>query len=152
MSAQEDLFGYVCDELSDVYLDPGHVYAKFLISGEAAVYPVRIWARDSMAQLLITLPNRIPPGARADAAEAICGINYSVTIGSFELDFRDGEVRFVVSTFLEEDRLPNTIWQSMMGAGLSTVERFTPVFLSLVYGNESPREALSTIGFYEEEE
>lgn len=152
MSAQEDLFDYVNDEIVDAFLAPDHSCARFLISGELAVYPVRIWTRNLLAQLQITLPIRIPEGARRDVAEAICGINYAETIGGFELDFRDGDIRFVVTTFLEEDRLPKSVWNNLMGAGISTVERFAPAIFSMVYGNESPREALTTIGFYDESE
>jgi hypothetical protein len=150
MPASEDLIGYLCDEISDVCVQPEHRYSKFVISGEVAVYPVRCWAKETAAQILITLPILVPEGARRDVAEALCSINYAVTVGSFELDSRDGEIRFVVSTFLEEDRLPRSIWQLMMGAALSTAERFTPVICSMVYCNESPKEALATIGFYDE--
>jgi hypothetical protein len=150
MPASEDLFDYLCEDISDVYWEPGKNYAKFAISGTVAVYSVRCWAKDSTAQVLITLPILVPEGARRDVAEALCGINYAVTIGSFELDFRDGEMRFVVSTFLEDDRLSRSVWQSMMGAAISTAERITPVICSMIYGNESPQEALATIGFYDE--
>jgi len=152
MPASEDLLDYLCEDISDVYWEPEKNYAKFVISGSVAVYSVRCWAKDSAAQVLVTLPILVPEGARRDVAEALCGINYGVTIGSFELDFRDGEMRFVVSTFLEDDRLSRSIWQSMMGAALSTAERFTPVICSVIYGNESPKEALAAIRFYDETE
>lgn len=152
MSAQQDLFDYACEELKDVYVNHDRGYVKFLITGDVAAYPIRVWTQDSLAQVLLTLPIRIPEGARSDVAEAICSINYSLTMGGFELDFRDGEVRFVVSTFLEEDSLPRSIWQNLMSVGVSTVERFASVLCSMVYGNESAQEALSTIGFFDESE
>ena len=150
MPASEDLIDHLCEDISDVYWDPQHKYAKFAITGRVAVYAVRCWAKDSAAQVLVTLPILVPDGARRDVAEALCSINYGVTIGSFELDSRDGEMRFVVSTFLEEDRMSRSIWQSMMSAALNTVERFTPVICSMIYGNESPKEALAAIKFYDE--
>jgi hypothetical protein len=91
---------------------------------------------------VMVLPIRVPENRRAAMAETLLRINYQLRLGTFEMDFDDGELRFRVALVLGEhvpDREEVGRWLLLVSA---MVDGFFPVFAAVMYGTLSPRQAV----------
>ena len=91
------------------------------------------------------LPILIPAGGRVMIAEAITRANYGLRIGKFEMDFDDGELRFQIAHVLAGDVLEDSVIARLFATSLAMLDRYLPAFLSVVYGNELPEEAIQVV-------
>ena len=90
-------------------------------------------------------PFKVPEDARMAAAEFITRANYGMRIGNFELDFRDGEVRYKTSFDFEGATLtPELIKQAIYPAVL-TIDRYMPGLMGVAHGGRDPAEAIAEI-------
>jgi len=99
-------------------------------------------ADQDLFQVIGFAPNDVPPGARPAVAEALTRANYGLKIGKFEMDYEDGELRFQAASVLVNDDLPDPIIARLIGTTLAMLDRYLPAFLSVVYGNETPEDAI----------
>jgi hypothetical protein len=105
---------------------------------------------DTEKKLLIYLksPTLIPTALRTNAALYLMYINNMIALGSFELDFEDGEVRFKISsmgTNLSED-----VVKYMTQLSMAMMDRFFPGLMAVVYGKVEPSQAYQTCASWEE--
>jgi hypothetical protein len=87
-------------------------------------------------------PIRVPEGGRPAIAEAITRANYALKYGKFELDFNDGELRYQISQMLLDGELDDAIIGRAFGATMAMLDCYLPAFLSVIYGNELPKDAI----------
>jgi len=93
------------------------------------------------ANFLLTAPDN----KLAEVAEFLHRANYGIVIGNFELDFRDGEIRYKVSTDFE-DHIPTSQYISnMISCALAMSERYVMGLGAVIYGNRSPAEVIDEI-------
>lgn len=85
---------------------------------------------------------RIPEGARPMIAETIARANFGLQIGKFEMDFDEGELRFQASQVLTEDGLDDDVIGRLMGTTMAMLDIYLPAVLSVIYGNELPKDAV----------
>ena len=93
----------------------------------------------------VHLPTKTPEGRRREAAEFITRANYGLSIGNFEMDMEDGEIRFKVSMDVEGGTLSPPMVINMMMTGFTMVDRYFPGFMSVMYGNAIPAVAVREI-------
>lgn len=91
------------------------------------------------------LPASVPEDKRLDVAEFITRANYGLVIGNFEMDFNDGEVRFKVSVDVEGGDLTSKMIENVLGANLTTMDRYFAGFMAVIYGDLEPSEAIADI-------
>jgi len=99
-------------------------------------------AESDPLMFVMVLPIRVPENRRAAMAETLLRINYQLRLGTFEMDFDDGELRFRVALVLGEhvpDREEVGRWLLLVSA---MVDGFFPVFAAVMYGTLSPRQAV----------
>jgi len=82
---------------------------------------------------------------RLETMEYITRANYGLQIGNFEMDLRDGEIRFKVSIDVEAGTLSTVMVRNMMSAGFCTVDRYFPGLMSVIFGNAVPAQAIEEI-------
>ena len=87
-------------------------------------------------------PVRVPEGARSAVAETIARANYGLKVGKFEMDVDSGELRFQAAQILTEDCLDETVIDRLMGTTMSMLDMYLPAVLSVIYGNELPKDAI----------
>ena len=87
-------------------------------------------------------PVRVPEGARLAIAETIARANYGLRVGKFEMDFDDGELRFQAAHILTDDSLEEDVIDRLMGTTMSMLDMYLPAILSVIYGNEFPKDAI----------
>lgn len=76
-------------------------------------------------------PDQIPPEKRGDFAIFITGVNYELTIGNFELDFDDGELRLRTSLPFDQEGLKIQILEKIININIETMNYYFPQFKML---------------------
>jgi hypothetical protein len=112
--------------------------------GEVGTYRIfaRVDADDSLFQVFGYSPVRVPPGSRPAIAEAVARINYGLRVGKFEMDCDEGELRFQAAQILPDDDLDEQTIQRLIGTTMSMLNIYLPAVLSVIYGNELPKDAV----------
>jgi hypothetical protein len=91
------------------------------------------------------LPVNTPTDKMATMAEFITRANRGMRIGNFELDFEDGEIRYKTSIDIEGGELTSKMIDNLLRANLSTMNRYFPGMMELIYSDKSPKEAIQKI-------
>ncbi len=99
-----------------------------------------------MSDTHVTAYFRLPVSAKdclRPMAEFITRANYGLHMGCFELDFRDGEIRYKMSisnTALEAN--PDNEINLMMSIPCSTIDTYSSGIIGVLSGYEEPEEAV----------
>ncbi|MDY7023787.1 MAG: YbjN domain-containing protein, partial [Cyanobacteriota bacterium] len=87
----------------------------------------------------------VPGEKRYSVAALITMINYGIIVGNFEMNFYDGEIRYKTSLDVEGDRLSPTLVKHLVYANVTTMDKYLPGIMSIIFGNISAEEAISRI-------
>jgi hypothetical protein len=88
---------------------------------------------------------RVPSGCRPSVAEAVARANYGLKVGKFELDFEEGDLRFQAAQLLPYDSLEDHTIERLIGTTMAMLNMYLPAFLSVIYGNEVPQDAIRQV-------
>jgi hypothetical protein len=72
-------------------------------------------------------------------------INYGIVIGNFEMNFYDGEIRYKTSLDVEGDRLSSTLVKHLVYSNVTSMDKYLPGIMSVIFGNLSPEEVISRV-------
>jgi len=97
---------------------------------------------DPIFQVIGHVPIKVPVGSRPSIAEAIARANYGLKLGRFEMDYSDGELRFYVSHLISDGKLSDEVIERMIKTTVVMLDHYLPAFMSVIYGNEAPEEAI----------
>ena len=78
-------------------------------------------------------------------AEFITRANYGLSIGNFELDFSDGEIRFKTSIDITEDGFGLATIERLAYTNVLMMDRYLPGLISVITGQSKPIEAIQFI-------
>jgi hypothetical protein len=98
------------------------------------------------------LPVNAPPEKMQAMAEYITRANRGMRIGNFELDFEDGEIRYKTSLDIEGGELTNKMIDNLLRANLSTMNRYFPGMMELIYSDKTPKDLVQKIEGAEDSE
>lgn len=90
-------------------------------------------------------PVNVPEGKRLAVAEYLTRANYGLVIGNFEMDFRDGEVRYKTSIDVEGAEIAPALVRNLVYANVITMDRYLPGLLGVIYGNLTPEQAIAQV-------
>ena len=90
-------------------------------------------------------PVKVPEEARSDVAEYLTRANYGLRIGNFELDYRDGEVRYKTSLDFEGETLSDNYIRNTIYPAVQTMDRYLKGLLSVTFGGRTPLEAIEEV-------
>ena len=110
-------------------------------------YTVKFAANDdtSLVRLSSNYGFRTPESRRIAVAEALSRTNTRLTLGNFELDFNDGELRFRVGADVENGFLSVKMVENMLTRASQTMERFQRALMSVAFGEVSPAIAIAEV-------
>jgi hypothetical protein len=92
------------------------------------------------------LPANAPEDRRAAVAEFLTRANHGMRVGNFEMDYRDGEIRYKTSIDVEGGELSPKMIENLLNANLSTMDRYFTGLMSVIFSNErSPAELIDAI-------
>jgi hypothetical protein len=104
---------------------------------------VIVFVDDAARTIVCTgvLPILVEPERRSVVAEVIVRINRGLRLGTFDLDFDDGELRYRIGCDIEGGALTEHMVMTMLGNIGSSIERFGPALMEVVFGHVSPEDA-----------
>ena len=79
--------------------------------------------------------NLIPEPFRPQAAELLTRANYILNLGSYGMDFSDGEFRFRTGLDVEDGDLSITMVRNVTLITVQMFDQMYPCLMNLVYGN-----------------
>ena len=85
---------------------------------------------------------KVPLEARAAAAEYLMRASYGLSVGNFEMDFEDGEVRFKTSIDVEGGELTQGMIRNLVYGNCATTDRYLHGLMKVVYGGAQPAVAV----------
>jgi hypothetical protein len=103
--------------------------------------------RDEHQQFVFysVFPVKVPADKRAAVVEFITRVNYGMIVGNFELDYSDGEVRYKTSIDVENEILTEGLVHHMLYANVSTMDRYFPGLMKVIYSGVLPQDAVKEI-------
>lgn len=78
-------------------------------------------------------------------AELFTRINYRLFVGSFEMDFDDGGIRFKTSICIEGKDLNTTLIYRMVYINLTTMDTCLPAILRVALDGIGPEQAIAEL-------
>jgi hypothetical protein len=115
--------------------------------GDNGEYRVIVHVNVELAQVYVYVvsPETVPEERRSAVAEFLTRANYGLRIGNFELDFRDGEVRYKSSLDFEGADLNSALLRNLMYPAVQTVDRYQAGLQSVGSGDATPEAAVAEI-------
>ena len=104
---------------------------------------LQITHKDSVFQIHLNYPVLAKDKKmRPAAAEFVARANFGLVIGNFELDMRDGEVRYRVGHMMLDGQLDEVTIRRLISTALSTADRYFPSFMQLLFGGNTAEDAV----------
>ncbi len=115
--------------------------------GDNAEWPCYAQVREDLYRFLFysVLSLKVPEQKRVAMAEFLTRANYGLHIGNFELDFRDGEIRYKTSIDVEGDELTTSLVKQLVYANVSTMDRYFPGIGKVLYADMAPEDAIISV-------
>ena len=88
------------------------------------------------------IPNKARPERRAAVAELLTRINWELTMGCFEMNHADGEIRFRTSVMLPAADITDGIVKHLLGSNLAIVDERINQIMAVLYSSTSPEDAI----------
>ena len=106
--------------------------------------PFLALVNDRLMTFVYPLQTVVPPSKRIAMAEAIVRANHKLALGSFEMDFDDGMLRyrFVIPT--DAAAISLSQYRHAMAVSLLSIRHFLPVFHRIIFGDARPDEVTSS--------
>ena len=78
-------------------------------------------------------------------AEFLTRVNYGILIGNFEMDYKNGEVRFRTSLDFEDQVLNYALISNHVYPNVWMMDRYLPGLFAVVDSEKDPEEIIKTI-------
>jgi hypothetical protein len=116
--------------------------------GDTGAFPVYVKANEAVDQLVVyaVLPEPVPIERRPDVGSLLAGLNYGLSIGNFELDHEDGEVRFRAGIDVDGGTLTPRMVRSLAAACVVNLDLYRPAIRAVADGSMTAIEALDDTG------
>jgi hypothetical protein len=117
------------------------------VRAEHAKYLLCFQADDDRPVLLCTaeIPVHVAEQERLCAVDYLNRANWGLRSGALELDPRDGEIRFRITTDASGGAIVPEMIRRMVHTALGTSERYFPGLMSVVFAGVEPAEAISSV-------
>lgn len=127
-------------------LDDKHIY-RVVFSGKNGDLRCYAQIRVELEQFLFyaVAPVKASEEVQPAIAEFLSRANYGLRIGNFELDYRDGEVRYKSSLDFEAETLTPNLIRNAIYPAVQTMDRYLTGLMSVMYGGRTPVEAIQEI-------
>lgn len=108
------------------------------LSGKKGSYKTLIEVKSiiNRVSVFVESPVKVPERKCSIAAEFLTRVNYTLAIGTFEFDYRDGEVRCRNSIEMKDGHLTFEMVRSLVMVPAATMDRFFGGILQVVYGDD----------------
>ena len=98
---------------------------------------------DHMLQIVLRYPIIVAdPKMRPSVAELVTRANYGLRVGSFELDMKDGELRYHITHLMENLSIGENLLMRLFNTGMSTTDRYFSAYMQSLYSGVTPEDAV----------
>jgi hypothetical protein len=113
------------------------------LTGKAGTYKIYVEVKEAQSRVIVYTesPVKCPAHRLSLAAEYLMRVNFSLILGNFEIDWRDGEVRYRQGVDMEGSVLSVGMVRQLVMIPSSTMDRFFPGLMDVIYGGRPPIEA-----------
>ncbi len=133
---ERDDWKYKFDEESGVFTGGVNIDSRL---GSVSFY---LFVKDDCVLNATTMKLNVSEAERLAVAEYITRANYAMTLGCFEMDFNDGEVRFRMTRSLADLRDDlDAAARLMMLLPCAMFEKYGDGLLEVMFGMKTPEEA-----------
>lgn len=117
--------------------------------GSIGSYTCYFQIRPDLEQFLFyAVPEFTTPQEKlADVAEYVARVNSGMRIGNFEIDFRDGQIRFKSSVNFRDTNLTSALIGGAVSPALEALETYIPGLLNVIAGKQTPVKAINSIDY-----
>ena len=91
------------------------------------------------------MDTRVPEDKRPAVADYLTRANYGLILGNFEMDFRDGEIRYKTSIDVEGGELTTQMVKTLVYVNVMMMDKYLPGVMSVIYANTPPADAVAKI-------
>jgi hypothetical protein len=140
----EQLIAFLHEDNWRFRADPDSERIEVTFRGRNGAYRIMVGLDRENATLLV-LVSDIDMVARQhqhDCLAALMALNYQFSLGAFEWDPADGEVRFRIGLPLDDNDVTQAQFRRVLGVTCVTVDRYKPVLPKIVHGGRAPHEAI----------
>jgi len=125
----------------------GEPALRMAFQGKNGVWTCYAKAREEQQQFLFysLCPIAPPKEKRSEIAHFLTRANYGMTIGNFELDFNDGEIRYKTSIDVEGDRLSPALIKRIIYINVAMMDEYLPGIKAVIEQGVSPEAAIRAI-------
>ncbi len=104
-------------------------------------------AKDDRRQFVFysVMETNVPADKRQAVAEFLTRANYGLTLGNFEMDFTDGEVRYKTSVDVEGGQLTTQMVKTLVYVNVLMMDKYLPGIMSVTYAGVPPADAIARI-------
>ncbi len=125
----------------------GEPVLRMTFQGENGQWTCYAKAKEDQQQFIFysICPIAAPEDKRQAIAEFLTRANYGMTIGNFELDFTDGEIRYKTSIDVEGDRLTSALIKNLVYTNVMMMDEYLLGIKAVIETGVSPEEAIRAI-------
>lgn len=126
------------DEFVGVNHDAERNILSFGVSGSHIKMSVRAQIYEDREQVCVYsyLPSLCPEDKRMIMCTFLTRANYGLTLGNFEMDMDDGEIRYKTSIDITDGTLAMGMIKALMYANFSTMNRYSEGIMRIIYTAE----------------
>ena len=117
----------------------------FSVQGRRGIYPVLLYAREPYLVCLAKLPDAIPDESRLEVAEYLHRANYGLLLGSLEMDYDRGEVRYRTALLTEGACPAEGVLDRYIQMPAAMLDRYAAGIEAIVLEGEIAQEALARV-------
>ncbi|MBC7766062.1 MAG: hypothetical protein H7Y41_06210 [Hyphomonadaceae bacterium] len=107
-------------------------------------FRIIVYVRDTYFTAYAISPVKIPPQKNQDIAEFLHRANCGLNIGNFEMNYA-GDVRFKSNHFFGDDTPSLKVIERVFDMSYLMLNKYFPGINAVVYGNETPENAIAAI-------
>jgi hypothetical protein len=126
---------------------PGESMARLRVRGENGEWDAFVLAREADQQIVVyaECPLSAPTDRRTEIMTLVTRANFGLSVGNFELDLDDGEIRYRTSLDVKEDRLSPALLRQLVWNNIATTDRYLPALRQVIESGATAAEALAKI-------
>lgn len=121
------------------FSEPKEHILKAAVHGDNTDFILIFHCKEEQHQLIVVgfKPSVIPEKNRSQTAELLTRANYVLNLGSYGMDFSDGEFRFRISLDVEDGELSTAMVRNITATTALMFDQMYPCVMKLIYGNKS---------------
>jgi len=126
---------------------PDERVVRVQVRGENGEWSAFAHVREEQQQVVVysALPINAPHPRRAAVMEFVVRANYGLTIGNFDLDADDGELRFRTSLDVQGDRLSPALLRQLLWTNVGTSDKYLPGLRAVIEDEAAPGHAVQRV-------